>query len=389
MASDATVAEVGRRSALRGTLGWAWTVLGPFLGLVLIVALFAGLTRDSGAFLTAYNWRTIAVQSVIVGTAALGMTLIMIAGGIDLSVGSAVAFVTVAIASLVQGFEVGVPRLPEALGGDVLRRQFGEGAFRVPEIPLPLAMLGGVVLGGLCGLLNGALITKLKLVPFIVTLGTMKVFRGLATWASGSTSVYIDEADKAPWFKGLLATNAVLPAGAAERLDRLPDPVAVGLGEVGRLAPGVWVLLGLSLVTALMLRYSLLGRYAYAIGSNEATARLCGLDVPGIKLAIYGIAGLLTGLAGVMQFTYLGGTGDPTTAEGLELQVIAAVVIGGGSLSGGEGRVLGTLIGVLIMSVLNNGCVHAGIPNASQDIIIGAIIVAAVTLDRLRRRGEA
>ena len=94
----------------------------------------------------------------------------------------------------------------------------------------------------------------------------------------------------------------------------------------------------------------------------------------------------MTGLAGVMQFTYLGGTGDPTTAEGMELQVIAAVVIGGGSLSGGEGRVLGTLIGVLIMSVLNNGCVHAGIPNASQDIIIGAIIIAAVALDRLRHR---
>ena len=337
--------------------------------------------------MTAYNWRTIAVQSVIVGTAALGMTLIMIAGGIDLSVGSAIALVTVAVARLASGFEVPTPPLPGPLGGEGLRQAIGPVLLRVPELPLPVAMIGGVLLGGLCGLANGALITRLGLVPFIVTLGTMKAFRGLAKWAAGSTSVYVDEDAKARWFKGLLATDAALPKAVGRQLDRLPEPAATALGEVGRLAPGVWVLVGLSAATALVLRRTLLGRYAYAVGSSEPTARLCGLNVRGIKLAVYGLAGLLTGLAGAMQFTYLGGTGDPTTAEGLELQVIAAVVIGGGSLSGGEGRVLGTLIGVLIMSVLNNGCVHAGIPNASQDVIIGAIIVAAVALDRLRHRG--
>ena len=144
----------------------------------------------------------------------------------------------------------------------------------------------------------------------------------------------------------------------------------------------------MSLLLALALRYSLLGRYIYAIGSNESTARLCGIKVPAIKVIVYVLSGLATGLAGVFQFVYLDATGDPTTADGLELQVIAAVVIGGGSLNGGEGTVLGTLIGCLIMSVLNNGCVHAGIPNATQDIIIGAIIVAAVALDRFRRRRE-
>ena len=109
--------------------------------------------------------------------------------------------------------------------------------------------------------------------------------------------------------------------------------------------------------------------------------------MPAVKLAVYGLAGLTFGLAGALQFLYLHAEGDPVTGEGLELQVIAAVVIGGGSLNGGEGTVLGTLIGCLIMSVLINGCVHAGISNASQDVIIGSIIVAAVALDRLRRRG--
>jgi ribose/xylose/arabinose/galactoside ABC-type transport system permease subunit len=326
--------------ALRGTLGWVWTVFGPFLGLLLITGLFAFLTRDTGSFVSVYNWRTIAVQTVIVGTAALGMTVIMIAGGIDLSVGSVVALVTVCVALAV--------------------RDLG--------VPLPLAMVGGIALGGVCGLFNGGLITGLGVVPFIITLGSLKIFRGLAKWLSSSTAVYVPGDSKAWWFGRILATE--------------PEPRWL------MVAPGVWALLGLSLLLALALRYSLLGRYIYAIGSNELTARLCGLNVPAIKLSVYVLAGLATGLAGILQFVYLDATGDPTTADGLELQVIAAVVIGGGSLNGGEGTVLGTLIGCLIMSVLNNGCVHAGIPNATQDIIIGAIIVAAVTLDRFRRRRE-
>ena len=336
------VGTVGRSNARwRNFLIIIWTVVGPFLGLMAISALFAYLTRGSGQFMSAYNWRTIAVQTVVLGTAALGMTTIMIAGGIDLSVGSVVALVTVVTS-------VGV-------------RDMG--------LPMALAMVLGVVAGGLCGLVNGGLITALGVVPFIITLGGLKVFRGLAKWISGSTQVYMPVGATPSWLGHILAAE--------------PEPAWLIV------APGVWVLLGLSVLVAVALRYSVLGRSIYAIGSSEATARLCGLNIPMVKLAVYGLAGLATGLAGVFQFAYLHATGDPVTADGLELQVIAAVVIGGGSLSGGEGTVVGTLIGCLIVSVLNNGCVHAGISNASQDVIIGSIIVGAVALDRLRRRSGA
>lgn len=151
-------------------------------------------------------------------------------------------------------------------------------------------------------------------------------------------------------------------------------------------APGVWSLMILALILALMLRYTVFGRYLYAVGSSEATARLCGIDVRKVKLGVYALAGLATGLAGVMEFSYLNGEGDPSVSEGLELQVIAAVVIGGGSLFGGEGTILGTLIGCLFITALDNGCVHAAYGPATRDILIGAIIVIAVAVDRLRRR---
>jgi ribose transport system permease protein len=316
------------------------TLFGPFLGVIAVAGLFAFLTRDTGSFLTAGNWRTIAVHSVIVGIASLGMTMVIVSGGIDLSVGSAVALVTVCVAVLV----------------------------RDRHMSVPAAMACGVGIGGLCGLFNGGLITGLKVVPFIITLGSLKIFRGLAKWLSNSESVDIPRAMKPWWFGRLLAID--------------PSP------SWWIVAPGVWILLGLSVGVAALLRYTVLGRYFYAVGSNESTARLCGVNVPGVKLSVYGLAGLLTGLAGVFQFVFISGTGDPTTADGLELQVIAAVVIGGGSLAGGEGTVLGTLLGCLFMSILESGCVHAGISNASRDVIIGAIIIAAVAIDRFRRAGR-
>ena len=332
--------EASGRIRIGDALAHAWSVFGPFLGLLAVGAFFAWQTRQSGMFLSPFNLRTIAVQSVTVGIAALGVTLVMIAGGIDLSIGSVMAMVTVAVAVLM----------------------------RDAHAPIAVAIAAGVLVGGLCGLFNGMLITGLGVVPFIVTLGSLKIFRGIARKLAGDTQVYVDFGDAKPaWL------DQVLSAAPPE-----PSWLIV--------APGVWVLLGLALLLALTLRYSVLGRYVYAVGSSEPTARLCGINVPGVKLAVYSLAGLMTGLAGVMQFLYLGQQGDPGSADGVELQAIAAVVIGGGSLSGGEGTVLGTLIGCLLISTLNNGCTHAGYGSASRDVIIGAIIVAAVTIDRLRRR---
>ncbi|MGB9893901.1 MAG: ABC transporter permease, partial [Candidatus Saccharicenans sp.] len=152
-------------------------------------------------------------------------------------------------------------------------------------------------------------------------------------------------------------------------------------------SPGIWIMIIFSLVMALLLRKTVFGRQVFAIGSNELTARLCGVRTDLVKVMVYTISGLLCGLAGVMEFSRLT-VGDPTVAMGLELDIIAAVVIGGGSLSGGEGSILGTLVGVFIMSFLRNGCTMMGWPNYFQEIIIGAIIIAAVTLDRLRHRQE-
>jgi ribose transport system permease protein len=154
------------------------------------------------------------------------------------------------------------------------------------------------------------------------------------------------------------------------------------------MAPGVSIVILLAVVMAVVLRYTVFGRHVFAIGSNESTARLCGIRTNRAKILIYGISGLFCGLAGVMEFSRLT-VGDPTVAVGLELDIIAAVVIGGGSLSGGEGSILGSMIGVLIMSFLRNGCTMMGWPNYIQEIIIGVIIVVAVTLDRLRHRRES
>lgn len=306
------------------------SVAGPVAGLAIAIVLFAILVPDR--FLTFYNLKTVATQTVIVGLGAIGMTFVMASGGIDLSIGSVIALVSVATAIL-------------------LRDGASPG----------LALLGGLAVGTAVGLVNGLLVTRLSIVPFIVTLGTMGIARGAAKYLADEQTV-----------------NA--PAGwLADLMTKTPEPRWLLVSR------GVWITLALAALGAFVLRRTVFGVHTLAIGSSEATARLAGVRVERVKLAIYAIAGLFAGIAGVMQLGRLT-VGDPTTAIGLELDVIAAVVLGGASLSGGRGSIAGSLLGAFFMAVLANGCTLTGVPTYVQEILVGAIIVAAVALDRLRAR---
>jgi ribose transport system permease protein len=316
------------KKRIQTLLNW----LGPFLGLILVLVIFSSIPEVQERFLRISNLKSVATQSVIVALGALGMTFVIISGGIDLSAAS-----NIALASVVTAFAINLGISPV------------------------LALLLGVLTGGFVGLANGALITSLRLVPFIVTLGMLGIARGLAKWMAGNQKI------DAPitWVNELMAKS--------------PRPSWL------LVAPGVWIMIIFAVAMAVILRYAVFGRHIFAIGSNEATARLCGIRIGRTKILVYTIAGLFCGLSGAMEFSRLT-VGDPTVAVGLELDIIAAVVIGGGSLSGGAGSILGSMIGVFIMAFLRNGCTMMGWPNYIQEIIIGTIIVVAVALDQIRHR---
>ena len=302
----------------------ALTLLGPFLALLVVYAIFGMM---NSAMFTQDVLLSLLTQTVIVGTAAIGMTLIIIAGGIDLSVGSIIALCGVFAATL------------------------------VTHTSAPVVFLGTIALGGFCGLVNGSLTVGLRLLPFIITLGTMQIFRGSAKIATQGTPVNLpfDVTAYKPWMGG-----AGIPWG-------------------------VWLMVLLVVLFTLILRYTRFGRHIFAVGSNEHTATLCGIDVAKVKIFVYMIGGALAGLAAVMNMAK-SSQGDPTTATGMELDIIAAVVIGGASLSGGEGTVLGALIGALLMTTIRTGCVLNGIPTPWTEVIAGAVIIIAVIIDRLRHR---
>jgi ribose/xylose/arabinose/galactoside ABC-type transport system permease subunit len=307
-------------------------VLAPFAGLALVILFFAIVTGSPASYLSAANLRVVAAQTVIVALGAIGMTVIMVSGGIDLSVGSVVALTSVLTAvALSAGYS-----------------------------PL-VALLFGVLAGGIIGIINALAITRLGVVPFIATLGMLGIARGLAKYFANQQTVNVP----ATWLNELAVT---FPARSWLVV-----------------SPGVWLAIALAIVMGLVLERTVFGRRVFAIGSNEAAARACGIRVERMKLWIYGLGGLFFGLAGVTQMSRLR-QGDPTVAVGLELDVIAAVVIGGGSLNGGEGSVLGAMIGALIMAFLRNGCLHMGWANYVQEIIIGVVIVVAVAIDRFRSR---
>jgi ribose/xylose/arabinose/galactoside ABC-type transport system permease subunit len=329
LAADGSIGNARRVVAARRFLDER----GVLLGLAVVALVFGALIGPQ--FFRAANLELMARQTVIVCVAALGMTMIVVSGGIDLSVGSVVALSTVVTALLLQ---------QQGTAGGAL-----------------MAATAAVFTGAVCGALNGILITQLRVAPFIVTLGTMLLVRGAAKGLSGERRL---EAP-ATWLNDLLRT------------------VQSGTGLI--VPSGLWITAAFAVAVAFTLQYTRFGRHLFAIGSSERTARLCGVRITRTKIAVYTIAGAFAALAGIMTFSKLS-VGDPTVANGLELDVIAAVIIGGGSLLGGKGSVTGTIAGAAIMAIIQIGCSQQGLPNWVQQIVTGTIIVFAVWLDRWRSK---
>jgi ribose/xylose/arabinose/galactoside ABC-type transport system permease subunit len=336
------------------------------LTLLLLFMLLLALRGQFGSFFSLDNIRTLLHKNSINAVAALGMLLIIVSGGIDLSVGSVMALVTVVTMQVFRLVYNGPEYTLPAWLVDELRERgmLWEGGGS--SVAASLAAVGcGLATGMLCGVANGLVLTRLKVAPFVATLGMLSIARGLAVWLAGRTRVSF-RGPRPDWVDALSRTSS----------------------ETLLFDPGVWSAALLALLTFLLLRYTVFGRYCYAIGSNEATARLCGIAIDRNKLLIYGLAGLLAGWAGILLFAH-GNGGDPKAVVGLELEVIAAVVIGGASLSGGQGTVQGTLLGVLILGVLENGVIFFDVPVEVKYILIGAIVVVNTALSGWqRRRGE-
>lgn len=297
----------------------------PFASLV---ALCVALAIASPHFLTQTNLSSVVRQTAVINIMSLGMTLIIIAGGIDLSVGAMLAMAGV----------LGTMAMAKGL-------------------PVPAGIAIGIATGLVWGAVNGLLTTRLRIAPFIVTLGTLGIIRGLT----------------------LILTDGLPVHGVPRGFSFLGEGNLLGVPFV------LWVLVTCALATHVVLEHTRLGRYAFAIGSNPDAAVYAGVPVGFDTTAVYALGGMLTGLAGMIEASRLM-TGQPTAGNGYELQAIAAVVIGGGSLHGGEGSVIGTLIGAFIMGVLANGSDLLGVSPYLQQAIIGAVIILAVTVDELRKR---
>jgi len=318
------------------------TFAGPLVWLLLVFCLFWGAdeyrqssTGVGGKFASISSLQTVGRNASLVGVAALGMTLVIIAGGIDLS-----AAASAALAATIAAW-----------------------CFRA-GYPAAVGVSAGILTGVTCGLINGALVSSLRVVPFIITLGTMTIFRGIGREIAEGTPI---------------RAFGKLPDWLVRLQEPKPNP------EWLLVTPGVWVMVGLALAVAAILHLTVFGRHVYAIGSNEATARLCGISLTRTRIAVYSLAGFFAGVAGLYTLANLS-EGDPNSLPGRELDIIAAVVIGGGSLSGGRGSVIGTLSGALLMEVIRHGCRSLSVPTAYEQIIIGVIVIVAVSLDQIRQR---
>ena len=302
-----------------------------------LIVLFIGFSIASPYFRTFDNFVGILLATAVNGVLALGATFVIITAGIDLSVGTVMTF--------------------SAVMTGVFITNMG--------LPIPVGILGGVMAGSLAGFINGTLISRLKIPPFISTLGMLYITKGLSLVISELKPIYFNDT---PQFR-LMAMGSVL----------------------GKIFPGlevpnaVFILFGAAIIANIILTRTILGRYTFAIGSNEEATLLSGVNVAAWKTAVYTLAGLFSGIGGVLMASRLN-SAQPALGAGYELDAIAAVVIGGTSLSGGEGSILGTIIGAFIISTLTNGLRIMSVPQEWQIVVTGCIVILAVFLDILRRR---
>ncbi|MBE2270425.1 MAG: ABC transporter permease [Anaerolinea sp.] len=303
------------------------------IALVVALSVLSPIIRGEQLFLTTNNLIQVALQASINAIIAVGITFVITSGGIDLSVGSMVA-----------------------LGGVVAALAMKNGASPWGGFAVAVGV------GALCGIFNGLLITRVGLAPFIATLGTMGVFRGVALIISEGLAIY-----------GFGREFLQLFAG---RID---------LPLIGAVPVQVIIFAIIAVIAALVLAQTRFGKYTIALGGNEEATRLAGIPVKRYKLGIYTLSGMLTGVASALLLARLS-SGDPTYGVGFELDAIAATVMGGTSLSGGEGTIAGTIVGALIISLVRNAINLFNVPSYWQDLVIGAVIVLAVMLDQWRKR---
>ncbi|MEF7437776.1 ABC transporter permease [Paenibacillus lautus] len=307
------------------------------LALASLVVLVLFFTFSSSNFFQFSNIVGILLSTAVIGVLALGSTFVIITGGIDLSVGTVMTL---------SGVMTGV-------------------CITFWGLPVPVGILGGILTGALCGLLSGTAVAKMKIPPFIATLAMMMIAKGLALIISGAKPVYFNDAESFAEVSQGSVLGWLVPG-----LD-IPNAVVIFF---------IAAILGY-----LILSKTILGRYNFALGSNEEATRLSGVNVGFWKVVIYTLTGAFTGLAGVMMASRLN-SANPALGAGYELEAIAAVVIGGTSLSGGKGTIIGTVIGALIMSVLTNGLRILSVPQEWQTVVVGFVIILAVYADILRRR---
>jgi ribose transport system permease protein len=332
-----TIVEKESQTAIKSAVfsQGAWQKILAFASLIALMAVFS-IASDN--FLQPDNLIGILQATAVNGVLAVATTFVIITGGIDLSIGTLMTFCAV-------------------IAG-VFLTYWG--------LPMPVGILAAIAAGALCGSVSGTLIAKMKIPPFIATLGMMLLLKGLALVISGTRPIYFNDTPNFPMISQESLIGAILPF--------LPIP------------NGVLILFVVAVASSLVLTRTALGRYTFALGSNEEAVRLSGVNTDFWKIIVYTVSGGICGIAGLIIASRLN-SAQPALGQGYELDAIAAVVIGGTSLSGGRGTILGTIIGALIISVLTNGLRILSVAQEWQTVVTGVIIILAVYADILRRKG--